>query len=59
MGQTGGHKIADFVFLPYISFILAFRVYNVLRGIGKPCVKNLDSWSDLPPDPPLWVKLGL
>ena len=26
MGQTGGHKIADFVFLPYISFILAFRV---------------------------------
>ena len=26
MGQTGGHKIVDFVFLPYISFILAFRV---------------------------------
>ena len=26
MGQTGGHKIADFVFLPYISFILVFRV---------------------------------
>ena len=50
MGQTGGHKIADFVFLPYISFILA---------IGKPCVKSLGSWSDLPPDPPLWVKLGL
>ena len=25
-GQTGGHKIADFVFLPLISFILAFRV---------------------------------
>ena len=59
MGQTGGHKIADFVFLPYISFILAFRVLNVLRGIGKPCVKSLGSWSDLPPDPPLWVKLGL
>ena len=52
MGQTGGHKIADFVFLPYISFFL------VLRDIGKPYVKSLDSWSDLPPDPPLWVKLG-
>ena len=26
MGQTGGHKVADFVFLPYISFIVAFRV---------------------------------
>ena len=21
-------------------------------------MKSLDSWSDLPPDPPLWVKLG-
>ena len=26
MGQTGGHKIADLVFLPYIFFIFAFRV---------------------------------
>ena len=26
MGQTGGRKIADFMFLLYISFILAFRV---------------------------------
>ena len=24
-GSNWGHKIADFVFLPYISFILAFR----------------------------------
>ena len=31
---------------------------NVLRGIGKPYVKSLDSRSDLRPDPPLWVKLG-
>ena len=57
-GSNWGHKIADFVFLPYIYFILAFRVYNVLRGIGKPYVKSLDSRSDLPPDPPLWIKLG-
>ena len=25
-GLNWGHKIADFVFLPYIPFILAFRV---------------------------------
>ena len=31
MGQTGGHKIADFVFLPYISFILAFRVLECIK----------------------------
>ena len=51
-GSNWGHEIADFVFLPYISFILAFR------GIWKPYVKSLYSWSDLPPDPPFWVKLG-
>ena len=30
MGQTGGHKIADFVFLAYISplfLLLEFRMY--------------------------------
>ena len=31
MGQTGGHKIADFVFLPYISFILAFRALEYIK----------------------------
>ena len=31
MGQTGGHKIADFVFLPYISFILAFRALECIK----------------------------
>ena len=30
----------------------------MLRGIGKPYVKSLDSRSDLPPDPLLWVKMG-
>ena len=56
-GLNWGHKIADFVFLPYISFILAFRALEcILRGIGKAYVKSLDSWSDLPPDPPLCVK---
>ena len=32
MGQTGGHKIADFEFLPYISFIVAF--------IASECIKR-------------------
>ena len=41
------YKIADFVFLPFSSFIL-LEIYNVFRGIGKPYVKSLDSWSDLP-----------
>ena len=31
MGQTGGHKIPDFVFLPYISFILAFRILQYIK----------------------------
>ena len=37
---------------------LLLEFYNVLRYIGKPYVKSLDSQSDLRPDPPLWVKLG-
>ena len=32
MGQTGGHKIADLEFLPYISFIVAF--------IASECIKR-------------------
>ena len=31
MGQTGGHKIANFVFLPDISFILAFTVLECIK----------------------------
>ena len=58
MGQTGGHKIADLVFLPLTSFILAFRVLECIKRYWKPYVMSLDSWSDLPPDHPLWVKLG-
>ena len=59
MGQTGGHKIADLVFLPLISFILAFRVLECIKRYWKPYVMSLDSCSDLPPDHPLWVKLGV
>ena len=30
-GSNWGHKIADFVFLPYISFILAFTVVECIK----------------------------
>ena len=30
-GSNWGHKIADFVFLPYISFILAFRALEYIK----------------------------
>ena len=29
-GSNWGHKIADFVFLPFISFILAFRALECI-----------------------------
>ena len=68
LGVKLGHKIADFdmlpdirsdlpltnfVFLPYVSFITAFTALECIkRLIGKPYVKSLDGWSDVPPDPP-------
>ena len=30
-GSNWGHEIADFVFLPYIFFILAFRALECIR----------------------------
>ena len=51
-GSNWGYKIADYVFLPFISFILAFRALECIKRYWEPYVKSLDSWSDLPPDPP-------
>ena len=55
-GSNWSHEIADFVFLPYIYFILAFIdlecINFLLRGIEKPYVMCLDSRSDLPLDTP-------
>ena len=50
--------MADFVFLPSISFIIAFTA-SILSVIGKPNVKSLDSLSDLPPLPPLMGQTGV
>ena len=33
---------------PNLVLFLLLEIYNVFRGIGKPYVKSLDSWSDLP-----------
>ena len=30
-GLNWGHNVADFVFLPYISFILAFRTLKCIK----------------------------
>ena len=30
-GSNWGHKIADFVFLPFISFILAFKASECIK----------------------------
>ena len=30
-GSNCGHKIANFVFLPYISFLLAFRALECIK----------------------------
>ena len=51
-GSNWDHKIADFLFLPYISFIIAFTDY-VKRDLPKPYVESLYSWSHLYPLTPL------
>ena len=59
-GSNWGHKIADFEFLPYISFIVAFIASECIKRYweSKTYVESLNSRSVLPPDPPLWAKLG-
>ena len=40
-GSNWGHKIADFVFLPYISFVIgfySFRMYSQVLGHSMPTV---------------------
>ena len=46
MGQTGVIKIVDFVFLPYISFHIAFTALEWI-----PCMESLYSQSRLPQHP--------
>ena len=54
-----GHKIADFEFLPYISFIVALKASECIKRYWESIyVESLNSRSVLPHGPPLWVKLG-
>ena len=57
MGQTGVIN-SCFGVLPLSPLLLLLDLQNVLRGIGKAYVESLNSRSVLPPDPPLWAKLG-
>ena len=53
-----GHKIVGLEFCLISPLLLLLDLQNVLRGIGKAYVESLNSRSVLPPDPPLWAKLG-
>ena len=58
-GSNWGHKIVALEFCLISPLLLLLDLQNVLRGIGKAYVENLNSWSLLFPDPPPpWVKLG-
>ena len=48
MGQTGVIKMLILCFCLISLLFLLLEIYNVFRGIGKPYVKSLDRWSDLP-----------
>ena len=39
-GSKWGHKIADSVFLPYISFILAFRALECVKRYWEVCQES-------------------
>ena len=52
------HKIVALKFCLISPLLLLLYLQNVLRGIGKAYMESLNSRSVLPPDPPLWVKLG-
>ena len=54
-GSNCSHKIADFVFLSYIYFILAVRA---LQCIKRYCEAFCKESRCLPPPPPPWLKLG-
>ena len=50
-GSNWGHKIADFEFLPYISFTVAFIASECINRYWESNVESLNSRSVLPPDP--------
>ena len=57
-GPNWGHKIADLSFCLICPLSLLLYLQNVLRGIGKAYVENLNSRSVLPPDPPYGPNWG-
>ena len=59
MGQTGGHKLADFVFLPYISFILAFRALECIKRYWKTICEESKYLVRFTPGTPLMGQTGV
>ena len=57
-GSNWDHKITYFVFLSFISFIIAIEIVNVLGGNRKPCIGILQRRSDLLLGPPCGLNWG-
>ena len=57
-GSNWGHKIVALEFCLISTLLLLLYLQNVLRGIGKAYVDNLNSRSVLSPQPPLWSNWG-
>ena len=57
-GSNWGHKIVAVEFCLISPLLLLLYLQNVLRGIGKACVKSLNSQSVLPPAPPYGSNWG-
>ena len=57
-GSNWVHKIADFEFLPYISFIVAFIASEYIKRYWE-SICGESKWPvSFTPWPPLWAKLG-
>ena len=50
-GSNWGHKTTDFVFLPYISFIIGFTALECIKRYWEESVESIDSPSYLSPTP--------
>ena len=57
-GSNWGHKIADFQFLAYISFIVAFIDSECITWYWETMCGESKELVSLAPRTPLWVKLG-
>ena len=57
-GSNWDHKIVALEFCLISPLLLLLDLQNVLKRYWKAYVESVNSRSVLPPDPPLWAKLG-